>query len=181
MNEQTISIGLKEKNEEAFRAVMESYEMPLIRFFFYATSDNEVAKDLTYDTFFALFTSIDSFKQKSSLKNYIYAIGKNKLKDYYKKKKFEKKSTWQEIEFLAQSVFQFEVEPSGEKTDIIDVMLKTLPEKDKIIVEGFYLHKYSLDEIAKQLYITVTNVKVRKKRILDKLKKKFTHLLSQYV
>lgn len=175
MNDHALICLMKDGNTEAFARVIDAYERPLIRFFYYATNDNEVAKDLTYDTFLAFFKQIRRFKQQSSLKNYLYAIGKNKLKDFYKRKKKNTYVSLEEIDTIGNEIFAFEVETEQSQDEFVQTMLSSLDKTARTIIEGFYKHSMSIKELAEKLKMTETNVKVKKKRILDSLQKKFIH------
>ena len=65
---------------------------------------------------------------------------------------------------------------NSQKDDLIDV-LQTLSQRDAKIIKMYfgigYAHRYTLDEIAKELDITKENVRQIKNKIIVKLRKKF--------
>ncbi|WP_078544043.1 RNA polymerase sigma factor [Litchfieldia alkalitelluris] len=64
---------------------------PRIFAYFYAkTLAKEIAEDLTHDVFYDAMKNIHSFSGKSSIDTWIFAIAMNRLKKYYRSKKYKK-------------------------------------------------------------------------------------------
>lgn len=65
--------------------------------------DNEIAKDLCQQTFLAVFNGIESFKQESSPKSWIYRIAYNTFVSWYRKEvKFASINVEESVPHLAQ-------------------------------------------------------------------------------
>lgn len=67
------------------------YTDSLLSWALYKTSDQYIAEDLVQETFIAAFRSIESFKQSSHPKTWLFGILNYKILDYYRasNKKFE--------------------------------------------------------------------------------------------
>ncbi|MFN2395066.1 MAG: sigma-70 family RNA polymerase sigma factor [Bacteroidales bacterium] len=69
---------------------VDDYTDDLYTWAYHKTSDKEVARDLTQDTFLAALQGFDNYKGTSSPKTWLFAILKNKIVDYYRKNLKEK-------------------------------------------------------------------------------------------
>ncbi|MEG0308764.1 MAG: RNA polymerase sigma factor [Clostridium sp.] len=58
-------------------------------FFYIKTSNKELAEDLTQEVFYESLKSFNSFKNKSSLKTWMFSIANNLLKKHYRKKHYD--------------------------------------------------------------------------------------------
>lgn len=72
-----------------FEKIYEIYFDDLYYFLLSLSKDEEVAKDLTSETFFKVLKNIENFRGDSSIKTYIFQIGKNSFYDYVKREKKE--------------------------------------------------------------------------------------------
>lgn len=66
---------------------MELYGVSLYKHALPRVEDSFVAEDLVQETFLAALKGLDGFKGESSEKNWLFSILKNKIVDYYRKKK----------------------------------------------------------------------------------------------
>ncbi len=75
-------------DKEAFGQIYEVYLTPIYRYFYFRTSDADLANDLTQDVFIKIFNSLDTYKitDRNPL-TYFYTIARNLLIDNYRRKK----------------------------------------------------------------------------------------------
>ena len=59
----------------------------IYRYCFYHVRNREVAQDITQDVFLKFIKEIDRYKEYGRLKNYLYVIAKNSIRDYIRKTK----------------------------------------------------------------------------------------------
>ena len=64
--------------------IQENYNC-IYRYCFYHVRNREVAQDITQDVFFKFIKEIDRYKEYGRLKNYLYVIAKNSIRDYIRK------------------------------------------------------------------------------------------------
>ena len=64
--------------------IQENYKC-IYRYCFYHVRNREVAQDITQDVFFKFIKEIDRYKEYGRLKNYLYVIAKNSIRDYIRK------------------------------------------------------------------------------------------------
>ncbi|MET3698872.1 RNA polymerase sigma-70 factor [Bacillus oleivorans] len=67
-----------------FRELYKLYSKQLYNYLFYLTNDRSLAEELVQETFFQAFKSIHRFKGKSTIKTWLYQIGKNVYYKYLK-------------------------------------------------------------------------------------------------
>ncbi|MGH2643463.1 MAG: RNA polymerase sigma factor, partial [Chitinophagaceae bacterium] len=72
--------------DNQFKDWVDLYSGDLFRWAEYKLSSREVAEDLVQETFIAAYQSWDKFNHDSSPKTWLYAILKNKLMDYFRRK-----------------------------------------------------------------------------------------------
>ena len=110
---------------------------------------------------------------KSSITTYLFAIGKYKIYHAFREK--SKLNITNDIEIVEKN-FDFDVDLYGKNATNQQTMLKNgfkkLGERCKKVLELFYYHGYTLDEITDLLFYSDKNVlKSQKSRCLKQLKK----------
>lgn len=102
------------------------------------TKNNEIANELTQETFYSAIKNINKFRNDSSVKTWLYKIAKNKYIDYYKKNKKIKEININEISendtrYLSENTLE---ENFQNKQQIIDIYKKIhkLDENSKEVV-----------------------------------------------
>ena len=88
--------NLKRGREEAYRQLIEEYSNKLLRTCYLILNDREEAEDVVQETFIKVFNKIDTFKEKSGLYTWIYAIALNLSRDRMRTKQdmLELKDEW---------------------------------------------------------------------------------------
>lgn len=74
-------------DEEAFNEILIEYRKPLTYFINRYVHDLEIAEDIAIDVFMYLLVHKYRYNFKTSLKTYLYTIGRSKALDYLKRKK----------------------------------------------------------------------------------------------
>ena len=78
----------KEGESEAFSQLYELYFVPVFRYIFFRVQQKEVAEDLTQTVFLKAYKAVERFPTEGqSPLAYFFAIAKNTVIDYYRKKK----------------------------------------------------------------------------------------------
>ncbi len=137
-------------------------------------NNNEVAKDLIQETFFAGLRSAKSFKGKSTERTWLISILKRKIIDYYRKISSKKgqaevkmsfyKNGKNEDNWLEEKVpqsWESETERTIENEELknqIDKCIDNLPEKYALIFRLKTIEKFETEEICKELDITPSNL-----------------------
>ena len=79
--EKLLILNLKRGREEAYRQLIEEYGNRLLRTCYLILKEREEAEDVVQETFIKVFKKIDTFKEKSGLYTWIYAIALNLSRD----------------------------------------------------------------------------------------------------
>ena len=171
---------IKAGDQEVLSEVYKTYREPFIQFALRYHRDTELLYDVYQDAIIALFektTQGNLELEKSSLKTYIFSIGKfmlfTKLKRTMPKSDLEED---QEInQGLAEDIQVFMDEPDP-KVKFLQKSLETLGEKCRQILELFYYENKNMKEIQALLgYNHPDVVKSHKSRCMKSLKAQFEH------
>ncbi|MDH3244560.1 MAG: sigma-70 family RNA polymerase sigma factor, partial [Saprospiraceae bacterium] len=130
--------------------------------------DKIKAVEIYQEAFTALYYNVREGKLvrlTSSLKTYLFAIGKNILRDHFKReKRFRHGSDeWQVAEQLDHSIME-KYEQSDMK-ELVDIALKKIGEPCKTVLKLFYFRHFSMDAIAKELNYKTEQIAAKRKHI----------------
>ncbi|MDE7312102.1 MAG: RNA polymerase sigma factor [Eubacterium sp.] len=168
--------GQKKMNENKdFEQVYNDYYQMILNYINKKLSSYQDAEDLTQDILAACYRNWNRYdSKKASVKTWIFVIVKNKLKNYYRDKKqtYSLDDEENPIGLVSENLTE-EVVLFGEYKAVLYEALKSLNDIDRrIITEQYFFHKSSL-ETARLLQLEPGNVRVRKNRALEKLRKYF--------
>jgi RNA polymerase sigma-70 factor (TIGR02943 family) len=137
-------------------------------------NNEDVAKDLVQETFFAGLKSAKNFQGKASERTWLIAILKRKVIDYYRKinskkgraevrmnfyNEGENEGSW--IEERVPQSWDNETEKLIENEELksqLDVCLDYLPEKYAMVFRMKTIQEFETEEICKELDITASNL-----------------------
>lgn len=166
-----IEASFENEPNTAMQTIYALYRESFYKFSKSYCQDEEAIVDCFQESIITLYESLVKGKirnKESSLKTYLFAIGKNKLLKRYNKKQIKTteltehaKSHYPIHEIEATNIYQLQLENAFQK----------LGKKCKDVILRFYYNKHSLDMIAAELdYKNVNTVKAHKSRCLSKLK-----------
>lgn len=160
----------KNKKEE-FERLFREYSDVVYRLCLYKTSKEDVAHDLTQETFLRLWKSMSSNRDIAKLKQYIYQIARNLIIDHYKSDQTIS------LDELREGGFDPKTEESSPETISEVVILKeaieSLDQEFRDVVYMRFVEGMKVKEIAKILDISENLVSVRINRGKKKLEEKF--------
>lgn len=155
---------------------VDDYTDDLYSWAFHKTSDPELAKDLTQDTFLAALQGFERFSGKSSPKTWLFSILNNKIVDHYRRK--IRNSPLDETRTSEQHVNSFfntdenwtkgkapetwDMEDGNllDDNDFVKIFtscVELLPQKWKLSVQYKYYSGKPADEICQELEISPSN------------------------
>lgn len=163
----------KEKNnsQKYFENLFQEYSDVVYRLCLYKTSNEDIAHDLTQETFLRLWNMISSGKEIVKPKQYIYQITRNLIVDYYKSKKMVSLDELHEMGFDSKST-----ETSAEHISDVLILREIIEDMDKEfrdVIYMRYVEGLTVKEIAEILEISENLVSVRINRGKKKLQEKF--------
>lgn len=169
--------GLAAGEEAILGHIYEKFRSPMILWLVHSCRcDEEVAKEVYQLTILVLYENVRLGKLtelKSSLKTYLFAIGKNKLSEHRKR----------QSRIIDDYFFEhLEQDDSGvaakvqweEKMELIERAMEQLEAKCRLILNLFYFNRCSMKSIAEQLELASENAaKTAKNRCFKKLRNFF--------
>ncbi|WP_242634603.1 sigma-70 family RNA polymerase sigma factor [Bacillus timonensis] len=160
--------------EEKLKWLMDQYGQEVIMLAYTYVKDKQLAEDITQEVFIKCYEKLDSFRNESSYKTWIYRITINKCKDVFRswhyrhlvitdfvKVKKEKASHSAEFENIKRE----------EKLRVADAVM-SLPIKLREVIILYYYEDLKIDEIASMLETKANTVKTRLHRARLALDKK---------
>ena len=179
------------RDEHAFSEIVARYKTSIYNYLYRMTSDAHDAEDLTQDVFIRMYTSLDSFRQQSSLKTWLFRIASNLCIDRYRRRNKHKAIAYSLDEPFSDASDSGDArrdagdetyEPhrlfaQREMSGQIQTALDALPDKLRTVVVLFDIEGMTYDEIAQIVGCPVGTVKSRLFNARLQLRK----LLSAYI
>jgi len=138
----------------------------------------EDVEDVVQQVFLKVFLSLKKFDQRSAFSTWLYKISVNECWDYLRKKKvrpltYEADMSEEQVSRLdgVASAVSPPESPNrrAEVRDLLERMLKTLPDQDRALLVLKEMEGFSVEELAVILDLNVNTVKVRLFRSRAKL------------
>lgn len=150
-----------------FESIYREFSSKIFRVCLSYLNDPDKAKDLTQETFIAVWLNLDSFKQKSNIGTWIYRIACNKcLRQIDNDLKVTKVDLPTQ---LKEAPFDHTQE---QRLVFLRKCIADLPELERIII-SLFLEDVPQEKIGEITGLSHSNVRVKVHRIKEKLIKKF--------
>lgn len=191
MSDRDIVNGLKHRDQDTFRKLVEQHQIPLMRLCKGFLHHDEDAKDIVQETFIEVFQSIQQFRSDSKLSTWIYRIAVNKSLNQVRKNKinhlFDRLdvfSTGRNNSIEPRMPEQDKEQPGmkmehDERLRHIKNVIDSLPYNQRI---AFVLNKYqdlSYQEVADVMEISLSSVESLIHRAKMNLQKKLFGLYKK--
>ena len=157
-----------EKIKEKFLTAYESYSDDIFAFALSRVSDREVALDLTQEVFTSVWTYLSRGKRVNNLRSFLFRSIRNKVTDYYRKKKSLSLDKYIEAGWdvsdhgLALAYSRQQID-----SDFSIRAISALSPKHYQVIHMRFVKDMSLDDIAFVLGINKNAVSVRLHRALQ--------------
>jgi RNA polymerase sigma factor (sigma-70 family) len=140
LNEQELIQQLRQKDEQAFRWLVENYRNRIFHTVLNILQDTKEAEDAAQETFIQVFESVSSFKEESSLSTWVYRIAVRKALDKIRRRKTRQRLRqilpwWMPDEKKSSdALFQHPgiAAENKEKAAVLFKAIEALPEKQKL-------------------------------------------------
>lgn len=154
-------------DHSAFEKLYRKYLNLVYGYVFKKTSSQQDCEDLTSEIWLNVLESLESFDEKSSFKNWVFGIVKYKILDYYREKYKMVKTPLLEDIFIEEDAEKDEKSDPEHEHKLLKI-LERLPENYKKVLELRFLKGYTTGEIAGELNLSISNVKILQHRALKK-------------
>ncbi len=164
------------RDEQAYEILLDMYEVPIFRFFYYSHGNHNTAQDQCGETFARFVVSVKNFNANNPdrLRAFIFGIARNVLLQSYRSKKVIQEGDYslEKIPSNKPSVFQ-EVSSREELVFALDAIRKFKDPERQILLLRF-VEDLKLNEIANILNMPINSVKSH----IHRGRKKLCELLS---
>ena len=183
MNEEVIIKKIKDGDRDQLAIIYKAYRSEFIAWIcshFQCSRDD--ARDVYQVSILILYENIinDRLLQlKSSIKTYLFSIGKNKFLEL-KKEEARLRGNTDAAEIEIKEVESWELEEREQKLEMVAEGLDELGQPCKTLLELYYYHSMSMDEIAEKLsYKNRATTKNLKYKCLNRMRKLFNDKWEQ--
>ena len=166
-------IAKAQKDKRYFEVIFKAYVRSLYAYVFSVLKDKDEAEDVTAETFWVALDNLTNFQWRGvSIKFWLFQIARNQLKKYWRQK--QKEVSWnpdiqvesnKEAEILDQLT-------QKERLEKVKNCLEEMEALDSEVIKLKIWEEFSFEEIAYITGCTVSKVKMRYYRGLEKLKEK---------
>lgn len=157
-------------DKDAFGEIYEEFRKRIFRYTYYLLYDRDLAEDLTQLTFLKAWLALPHFSSgKGTFQAYLYAIARNLVIDYQRRKKEVS------LEDVAEPSYEVDFENALIKEDnvkMVQRLLTGLDGEEKQLVILRYFEQMRFGEIAHILGKKEGAVRVRLHRVLQKLRER---------
>lgn len=157
-------------NKESYRDLLKDIA-PFIKAYLLPTLANpEWADDITQEVLLSVHKSLKTYNSKYAFKPWLISIINFRRTDFLRKhyaRRDDKKTSLINPEFLRTYVTKSPF--AGEYKDI-EAALSTLPKKQRKVFEMMKIQGHSAEEVAKEMNMSVSAVKVSAHRAMKKLR-----------
>jgi len=170
----------------AFVQLVDMYKDKILRLAYGMLNNRHDSEDVVQETFIRVYMNLNNFDDSQKFSTWIYRIGKNLCIDLLRKKKsirsldaatLTNARTGYYHKLQSQEMSPEHRYLSTEFYEHARKVIGKLSEKYREIVELYYLHELSLQEISERLGLPVSTVKSRLHRGREQLRKKWGMLL----
>jgi len=156
--------------EGKIELIWKDYHDKLLSFIQKRVNDNNMSEDILQDVFLKILTKINTLKDSSRLRSWLYQVTRNAISDYYRDKK--------KADNIPVSSFDLESENEDnimkEVESWVGCLIKGLPDIYCEAVELSEIEGIPQKDIAKKLNISYPNARSRVQRGRNMLKNKLT-------
>ncbi len=160
----------KSGNQMAYETLLKKYKNSLYGSIYKIVRNQEIAEDLTLETFGKVFSKLDQYNYQYAFSTWLFNSGVHGAIDYLRKKKQQNITSIDEyIDNSSDKTFSsFITSPHDdpihellkqEKINFIRLIIERLKPKYKQVIQLYYYQELSCDEIAKSLNISTGTVK----------------------
>jgi RNA polymerase sigma factor (sigma-70 family) len=176
LNEQALLKGLAQNDSKAVETLYKSHFTMIQHFVENNNGSFDDARDIFQEAMIALYEKVqlDSFVLTCQIKTYLFSICKHLwLKRIQQMGKYSSTLSAHE-ESISVEMDMGQIEKKDTAFEIMDRALNSLGEPCKSLLEGYYLNKKGMQELASQFgYTNADNAKNQKYKCLMRLKKLF--------
>lgn len=169
-DEELVRIYLATQKSEYFGQLYRRYSNKVYRRCLTITKDPVDAEDYMQDIFVRVLSGLHNFKEKSTFSTWLYTVSTNYCMD--RMKIGRKRSDWVELDSEITKTLAENNESAGieERYQMIDLILEKIAPSESMYLRMKYESNMNIREMALLLQVKDSAVKMRLKRVRDKVK-----------
>ena len=170
-------------DKQHFKILYQRYYQTIVNFLCQKIRDREMAEELAQETFLKAYKGLDGFKGKSSFKNWLYTIARNKFVDYLRKKQrnprhapIDELSKNEIIDISDEGIINPETDfLNKEQLAVVNKLIDKLNEEEKTAI-SLVSERFSYKEISEILGSSTGRVG----SLISEARKKLARELKRY-
>lgn len=155
-------------DEDAAEELVRRYYSQIMRFCRWQYSNNDLAEDLTQETFFKVFRSLDQYKKRGHFKSWIFCIARSVCIDELRKRRIECDPDYDICEIGDENDGIRHIEDEDE----IYRLLSGLPDEQKEAILLHYMDGFTYREMGEILNIPYRTAQSRVNLVIKALREK---------
>ncbi len=142
----------------AFRYFLENYKDMAFNIAVSIIKDDHYAEEIVQDAYMKAFNGLKSFNRTSQFKSWFYRIIVNE--SFQRLRKIKKDNSILEGKKDQEPYIEPDIEPENSKMEQVSRIMRSLPVKESLVLNLFYLEENTLKEISEITGWTIANIKV---------------------
>ena len=175
-------------DDSAFSTLVQKYQKGVHALAWRKIGDFHYAEEITQDTFLQAYKNLSTLSNPDQFAGWLYVIATRCCIDWKRKQKFVPQSlqevSMKEIEESAYARYiseKQETEARERRYEIVERILKRLPESERTVVTLHYLGEMTAKEIGKFLGVSVGTIDSRLHRARKRLKNSEERLVQEVI
>jgi RNA polymerase sigma factor (sigma-70 family) len=168
-DEELVRLYLSTRNSAYFGQLYQRYIKKVYRRCLSITQNPIDAEDFSHDIFVRVLSALDNYQQKATFSTWLYTISSNYCIDRIK---YGQKRTWVDLDpqLVKTLVDTDEQSDWEERCQLIDKAIHRMDKKEVGYLKMRYYDNMNINEIALAMNVKSSAVKMRLKRIRDKVR-----------
>lgn len=168
--------SVQDGDEQAYRLLLSQAASALRGYFRKRLSATGDVEDIVQETLIGLHHSFHTYNTARPFGPWLFAIAGYKLKDHLRKQYRRTEMESGDIEQAMLTTAAADVTASREAHEYVRSGLEILPARQRHIIQRMKIEGYSAQEVAKEMEMSVSAVKVSAHRGLKEMKKYLTRM-----
>ncbi|WP_421830788.1 RNA polymerase sigma factor [Larkinella sp.] len=169
-DEELVRFYLATQQSDYFGQLYKRYSNKVYRRCLTITKDPIDAEDFTQDIFMRVMSGLHNFKEKSTFSTWLYTVSTNYCMD--RMKMGRRRSDWVELDHEIVKTLAETNDYAGmeERYQLVDLILEKIAPSESMYLRMKYEDNLNIREMAILLQVKDSAVKMRLKRVRDKVK-----------
>ena len=164
-------------DDTAFSTLVQKYRKGVHAFAWRKIGDFHFAEEITQDTFIQVYQNLSTLRNPNQFAGWLYVIANRLCLKWLQKRKITIQSlegtSMSEINASSYNKYaseQRDTEATERRLEIVNKLLKKLPESERTVITLYYLGEMTAKDIGKFLGVSINTIKSRLHRARERLK-----------